>query len=928
MRRKIELYIAGALADLSDQGLVLFNYAMTDLTKPTAVKNSYSKTVTLPGTPANDAIFSHAYRVDRAWEAEQFNPLTRTPFDIYDERGEILQSGYLKLDKVTRKGRTHTYTVSLYGGFGAFIYALMYDEEGNKRTLADLSYLTGASDELDFNITKANVQAAWNRLGTTPQTYDSKWDVINFAPAYNGIPDGDFSPDKGVANPTEMGVPSSYTEDGVTYSANNGCILVNLAQPHDEWAVKDLRCYLQRPVLSMRAFMVAVQTWASANGYTLDYSDIPATLLRHVWKTLPMLPSIGSFRQESGSLAATYTYGTTTSGDRITGYASFSGVTAAMNVTAKLNSCALIFRIGSSQGNPVYTKLRYRIAAQDAIAYDYHTVIFVQLLGYNGNTLLASSPVQCLADSEVVEKWGTPQGVAERCGFSPFSGTAFESAVRTLEVFFLASDEEGYEYYSYINGMEVRGGTINRLRLAVKCYTIIGRYNWTSYGGQITYHNYTFSGATETGMKPQLYKATEGYGTNPGSIQFSTTGADWMEPSASASYQTSSGLRSGAIIEKSKLLASKYTPADYLLSLGKHFGWVFRYEEKDKKLTILRRNTFYTGGRSAGIIDLTDRIDRGKDIEVQPLNAGARIYEFAPEIADGHFAKEYADIYGFGYGIQRVNTGYEFDGKAVDLLDGYVFRSAASIMENGPYWCYLGESGSVRPSVFIDVGNTYTLWAADGSNVQRPIPLLPSTTAVNYYNTDYHGYDADYCFKLDLHEADGKGVDGDDVLLRYCFKQNYPGGFHLTDDSAEMLAFNGGKPCWHLDGGSAYSLTIPQFSRYLVEDGSVTESLDFGTPKEFQAPRLSFDEDSPAYARYWREYLRDLLNKDTKVMKCRVHLDGLPVGYDLLRRFFWYEGAYWVLNKISNYSLTTWDPTECEFVQVRDISNYTSGQIW
>ena len=119
MRRKIELYIAGALADLSDQGLVLFNYAMTDLTKPTAVKNSYSKTVTLPGTPANDAIFSHAYRVDRAWEAEQFNPLTRTPFDIYDERGEILQSGYLKLDKVTRKGRTHTYTVSLYGGFGA-----------------------------------------------------------------------------------------------------------------------------------------------------------------------------------------------------------------------------------------------------------------------------------------------------------------------------------------------------------------------------------------------------------------------------------------------------------------------------------------------------------------------------------------------------------------------------------------------------------------------------------------------------------------------------------------------------------------------------------------------------------------------------------------------------------------------------------------
>ena len=927
MRRKIELYIAGALADLSDQGLVLFNYAMTDLTKPTAVKNSYSKTVTLPGTPANDAIFSHAYRVDRAWEAEQFNPLTRTPFDIYDERGEILQSGYLKLDKVTRKGRTHSYTVSLYGGFGAFIYALMYDEEGNKRTLADLSYLTGASDELDFNITKANVQAAWNRLGTTPQTYDSKWDVINFAPAYNGIPDGDFSADKGVAYYYEMGVAETYTEDGVTYSANNSRILVNLARSYDEWAVKDLRCYLQRPVLSMRAFMVAVQTWATANGYTLDYSDIPGTLLRNVWKTLPMLPSIGSFASESGSLSVSYSYGTTTSGDRLSGYASLSAVTAAMQVTAKLNSCALIFRVGSSQGNPVYTKHRMRVAAQTNQAMDYHTVVFVQLLGYNGNTLLAASPVQCLADSEVKEKWSTPQGVAERCGFSPFSGTEYESAIRSFETPFLASDGEGFMYYSYINGMEVSGGAINRVRLAVKCYTILGRYNWRNYYGQISYYNYTFISATETGMKPTLYESTEYYGTTPQS--FATTGTDWMSaPSVSATYTTTGALRSGALIEKRKLLASKHTPADYLLSLAKQFGWVFKYEEKEKKLTILRRNTFYSGGYSSGIIDLSARVDRGKDIEVTPLYAGSRIYEFAPEMAEGHFAKEYADLYGFGYGIQRVNTGYEFDSKAEDLLDGFVFRGAASVMENGPYWCYLGETGSVRPSVFVDVGHTYTLWAADGTNIERPIPLLPIGHAVTYYNTVFTGYDADYCFKLDLHDAEGKGVDGEDILVFYNFKQNYAGGFHLTDDTAEMLSFNGGKPCWHLDGGSAYSLSIPQFSRYLIDTGGAMYSLDFGTPKEVYAPALRFDDESSLYVRYWQAYLRDLLHRDTKVLKCRVHLDGLQVGHDLLRRFFWYEGAYWVLNKISNYSLTTWDPTECEFVQVRSIGNYIEGQIW
>ena len=53
MRRKVQLYIGGSLADISDQGLVLMNYSFTELQAPSAVKNSYSKQITLPGTDAN-----------------------------------------------------------------------------------------------------------------------------------------------------------------------------------------------------------------------------------------------------------------------------------------------------------------------------------------------------------------------------------------------------------------------------------------------------------------------------------------------------------------------------------------------------------------------------------------------------------------------------------------------------------------------------------------------------------------------------------------------------------------------------------------------------------------------------------------------------------------------------------------------------------
>ena len=38
-------------------------------------------------------------------------------------------------------------------------------------------------------------------------------------------------------------------------------------------------------------------------------------------------------------------------------------------------------------------------------------------------------------------------------------------------------------------------------------------------------------------------------------------------------------------------------------------------------------------------------------------------------------------------------------------------------------------------------------------------------------------------------------------------------------------------------------------------------------------------------------------------------------------------GSIWVLNKITNHSLTGFATTECEFVQVQDTDNYLIGQL-
>ncbi|MBQ2436646.1 MAG: hypothetical protein II265_01000, partial [Clostridia bacterium] len=146
MRNKVQLYIGGKRADLDDGSFILFTYTAEELTNPTIVRNSFSRQITLKGTPTNDEIFGHIYRNDRLTQygggatGPDFDPTRKTPFTISNEMGEILEDGYLKLNKVVRKGRTKEYAVTLYGGLGSFLYGLAYDNAGNKRTLADLDY--------------------------------------------------------------------------------------------------------------------------------------------------------------------------------------------------------------------------------------------------------------------------------------------------------------------------------------------------------------------------------------------------------------------------------------------------------------------------------------------------------------------------------------------------------------------------------------------------------------------------------------------------------------------------------------------------------------------------------------------------------------------------------------------------------------------
>lgn len=916
MRKRIDLYIGGSLVDTDEQTYILLNYAFEDFSNPTSVLNTYTQQVTLPGTQRNNALFGELFRTDRVTAfsgamGSSFDPLHKTEFTIYDEDGSVLQAGYVKLDGVTRKGKVNAYQVTLYGSLGSFLYGLTYDSDGNKRTLASLDYLgTDAPDEeLTFTINATAVQDAWDDLGnpTVPM-----WSVINFAPCYNGIPEGQFSPDKGIFTPGGAGLPSS--SGGYDASITGGFALANLPRTFDEWEVKDLRSYLQRPVVSMEKVMYAISQPRNNGGWTVDYANVQSDVT-NLWMTLPLIPNLGQYREESGNLSTTLT---SFYNDQYWQVANGNFAVVGSLPAGTKQSAHLRFNVSVEVDTALAdTKLDTDKKISGGLtSMWYRGVVFVQVAAYENNVFLTKSKIRCyssLADlSYAPTPWRAARGLGFKNGFGlPGYGVEndFEATMRPMSE--LGDLEKiATKQYQWANAvaMDLEAQDADEYRVYVRVGT-----SWTTEAmGLVKTYNDMLSG--------RFYGNPSGTGcvVDKWKIDDAATPTE-------ISYTISQSLRSGALISKAMLLGGTATPADYLVSLCKMNGWQMICDAALKTLTIMRRNNFFVNET----IDLTERIDRSQEINLTPFVFTAKWYDFKHAIYEGAFAAEYKSAQARDYGVQRVNTGYEFDASIVDLLQNAAFRSAVPVLENSPCY-YEFISGAYKyPTPFIFSGNSYTMKNAYGETKEFEISALDTAVvgAANPINGYHPGYDYEFSWKLQLHKADGKPTDdGAGVLVWYVAKDNYA-YYKISDDTTAMTQLNGG-PCWLLDYGDVSGVDVPAFQRYkTVGLWKVTESLDFGLPAQLDLPKAYYGEDTTVYSRKWKAYLTDRYARDTKVMRCKVRLDGLQVGPELLRKFYWYGGSIWVLNKITNHSLTGFATTECEFVQVQDTDNYLNGQL-
>lgn len=567
MRNKVQLYIGGERADLDNNSFLLINYTMEELSNPTIVRNSFSKQITLKGTPQNNKIFGDIYRNDRITQyggnhtGVDFDPTRKTPFTIYNEMGEILESGYLKLDKVKTTLKSVEYTVSLYGGLGSFLYGLSYDTDGNKLTLADLDF----GETLDFTINRTAVSEAWTRIGHG--TGPAKWDIINFLPGYGGLPPSPFDANKCLVTLWKMGLK---WQDG-DYKAVRTIVTLNEKVTGN--AARDYRSYLQKPVIKVSALINAICDPANNGGYTVNKDSMFFTntnpYWNDAWMTLPSLYDLNIDQTE------------TTNTQEMTAMNTLLPIVGGGSGMFKVTVQAKPYC--NMMGLP---NINYKLWCRNGQGATYNLFTFVLTLYDSSQNPLATARYNITTSGLSSPGLPTPDFT-----FHHIDGSGhFVDEDGNDVIFPLYAEAENAAFY----------------KVEMECTNF--------YVGAIS--------ANPGDMSWRMWQEGESVFSNDFFFDPYMNSAD-----VDVTGISSSSVRTGASITKALLLGGGHTPADYLLSYCKMFGIQLVCHKGEKVIDLIMRRNFYT----STIQDINGRIDRGRGVEKVPFAFDARWYLFGNE---------------------------------------------------------------------------------------------------------------------------------------------------------------------------------------------------------------------------------------------------------------------------------------------------------
>jgi hypothetical protein len=153
-----EIYIGNTAVDLYDDFPMSLNYAIADIVHPEKRNANFSKTIKIPGSKKNDALFGYIFNISKESQSTNtlinfvpdFNPNLKADCVIYEKT--LLQfKGYAQLLQVNQVKGKREYEIAVYGNI-----ANIFTEIENIK-LSDLDF-----SEFDHAFNKTNQKESWD----------------------------------------------------------------------------------------------------------------------------------------------------------------------------------------------------------------------------------------------------------------------------------------------------------------------------------------------------------------------------------------------------------------------------------------------------------------------------------------------------------------------------------------------------------------------------------------------------------------------------------------------------------------------------------------------------------------------------------------------------------------------------------------------
>ena len=922
-----ELYINKKKVDLGEEIAILLSKTRTDYINPTVVKNSFSKTVTLPGTNSNNALFNEIWMLDRTHWTGAFNPSKRVDFELITD-GTLDEMGYVKLNKISKSNGIYNYDITLYGEIGNILYTLSYDidettQEVTNLTLGDLIY----EQPLNFTISKQLVNNAWTALKNNTENI---YQTLNFAPAYNGKPKANkFDaakvwvaelPDAGDVTmwgtgrtkwdgEYRLGMPKEKTVDNKTYKTlstqlskldpNDHYGLLELPDAVTDIEMRDFRSYLLRPVLRLSKIFEAIDRYIYKKKEWHLILDDPFFLqsdYKDAWVTLNMLyeinPDVESYTQFLqkdflSKTAAPFKY--------LVSFCKMYGLYLDIDVTTK----TLTLR---SMKNFFNDKTENLIVNEGS-------EVSIDPLSFNKAAYTFDFGES--KDADFIKKYNDTHEI-------PYGS----KKVNTGYQFDNATDK-------YIKD--------NIFKNATDAIEQSPYYRFSpNYPAPLLDDDSAYLGAKE--IKYTLFKDGEANGTDTDRYTATIQRGNNVGLYYIAQRYTWGGLQGGVFQDdypKVQLHNDKNESVD-----GSNIIIYFRgmtttnvarpyYDSSSKKMlwltdSTVNSNTFY---------NLTD----DSPVLKKAIGKNCWINNAQPDVSIGPR--------GTALVIKEIPNFTRED---------YTFGSPATLFHDRNFQNFSVEKVNGCTTTVGSYPNLNSIAASNSNGLTGGVPvffyhptplqadhkylILASVyieqTSINDLYTKYAGAEAtlgELINHLDIAAGGRYVVTGSIMRSRTSSSHNlFPCRMCGPDKRVYNMSLR-----WIVvydltllgveDRVNTVSEGISFFGVPTEEDSfmgtpyRMITSHDFSTPTEIYVPDTFTISNRDIYARYWKNYIADLYSVDTRVLSAEIQLEDI---HDSFKKFYWYNNALWILS-----SITDWNPEtkicKAKLLKVNNKEDYT-----